>query len=685
MSSDERVSHLRQFTGKAGWLLGGLALAWILFHIVTAGVGTLPNYQQRAVHLGGALFFVFLLYQGRTYAPRLQLLLIDIPCALACLVFLGYVFVNYDAIVMSNWYINETLEKAFGVMLFLLLLEAIRRTLGWLFVGLILFFCAYAYFGPYIPGALGHRGLTLDRMIYVFYMGNNGILGTLMGISATVVTLFLILGALLNASGAGDTFIRIAMRLGGRLRGGAGIVAVIGSAFMGMINGSTVANVTSTGVLTIPLMRRLGFNRNLAGSIEAVASTGGQIMPPIMGPGAFLMAELLGVAYLDVVKAALVPSILFFVALLLGVYLMARRYQLEALPVELIPSRREAFEPLAMAILLVPIGILLFFILQRYTIQTAVFWSLLSIVALMILTALFRRRPPESAASERARKLAGLGNGEAAESVRGQADNTAEERGVGQRFVNVTKATYQGLYNAAVSVVYIAMIIAAAQVMVSVINLTGLGVTLSQVILSIGGDYLFVSLMLTMALAIILGMGMPTPAAYAVGAAVLAPPLLNLGFDRLPSHLFLYFFASVSAITPPVAAGIFAAIAISGGTFFGTARYALILACSLFIMPFLFILNPELTLAGDPLSIVVAVLSALVGIGFLSIAAIGHLWGSMSAVSRLLIGGGAIVMVTPGLLVDLVGVVAIMLGLAMHRFRSVRNLSQIKKKRNGHA
>lgn len=180
---------------------------------------------------------------------------------------------------MTNWFINEAVEKVFGVTLFILLLEAVRRTLGWLFVGLILSFCVYAYFGPYFPGPLGHRGLSLDRMIYVFYMGSNGILGTLMGISATVVALFLILGALLNTSGAGDTFIRIAMRLGGRMRGGSGMVAVIGSAFMGMINGSTVANVASTGVLTIPLMRRLGFNRNLAGSVEAVASTGGQIMP----------------------------------------------------------------------------------------------------------------------------------------------------------------------------------------------------------------------------------------------------------------------------------------------------------------------------------------------------------------------------------------------------------------------
>lgn len=658
MSSDERVTHLRRFSGAAGWVVGGLALAWILFHIVTAGVGTLPNYQQRAVHLGGALFFVFLLYQGHSRFPRLQLILFDLPCALASLVLLGYVFVNYDAIVMSNWYVNETVEKIFGVTLFLLLLEAVRRTLGWMFVGLIVFFCCYAYFGPFLPGPFGHRGLSLERMIYVFYLGNNGLLGTLMGISATVVALFLILGALLNVSGAGDTFIRIAMRLGGRLRGGAGMVAVIGSAFMGMINGSTVANVTSTGVLTIPLMRRLGFNRNLAGSIEAVASTGGQIMPPIMGPGAFLMAELLGVPYLEVVKAALVPSVLFFIALLLGVYLMARRYGLEALPPQLIPSRREAFEPWAMANLLVPIGVLLYFILQHYTIQTAVFWSLMSILALMFLYSLLPQRQSGTHRQELSSELAEL-----------ELPKTHQKKVTASgRLIELLHATQQGLYSAALSVVYIAMIIAAAQVMVSVINLTGLGVTLSQVILSTGGDFIIISLLLTMALAIVLGMGMPTPAAYAVGAAVLAPPLLNLGFERLPSHLFLYFFASVSAITPPVAAGIFAAIAISGGTFLGTARYALILACSLFLLPFLFIISPELTLAGEPLAIVVAVISALLGIGFLSIAVIGQLGERMKPLPRLMVGVGAVVMVAPGLLFDMVGVVSVLLGLMLHRF-----------------
>jgi TRAP transporter 4TM/12TM fusion protein len=671
MSSDERVTHLRTFSGLAGSLIGALALAYVLFHIVTAGLGTLPNFQQRAVHLGGALFFAFLLYQGRTRYPQLQLYLLDIPLALASLVLLGYVFVNYETIVTSNWYTNEPLEKAFGFALFLIVLEAVRRILGWMFVILILVFCGYAYFGPYFPGDLGHRGLSFERMVYVFYLGNNGILGSLMGISATVVTLFLILGALLNSSGAGDTFTRIAMRLGGRLRGGAGMVAVIGSAFMGMINGSTVANVTSTGVLTIPLMRRVGFRRNLAGAIEAVASTGGQIMPPIMGPGAFLMAELLGVPYLEVVKAALVPSLLFFAALLLGVYLMARRYQLAALPAEMIPTWREALNPLALTSLLVPVGVLFWFIIERYTIQTAVFWSIMTILWMMVITALVQRRPIEDQATRLARQAAGLESGADGDDGRPVVAQPAGH-GVGLRLLAMVRSTGQGLYSAAVSVVYIAMIIAAAQIMVSVINLTGLGVTFSQMILAVGNDMRLLSLLLTMALAIILGMGMPTPAAYAVGAAVLAPPLLALGFDRMPSHLFLYFFASVSAITPPVAAGIFAAIAISGGTFWGTARYALVLACSLFIIPFMFIINPVLTLEGAPLEVIAAVASAAVGITFLSIAAIGHLWGAMHALARLPVGIGAVVMVAPGFLLDVVGAVLIGGGLLLHRLQASR-------------
>lgn len=658
MEPEERESGYRKYGGLAGTALAAAAIIWVLFHVYTAGVGTLPNYQQRAVHLGGALALVFLLYSGTKRDSTLLRLLDLIPAALSILV-LGYIVWNYNTIVENTWFTDEPVEKLFGVLLLLLVLEGVRRALGWLFVGMIVAFYLYAYFGNYIPGMLGHRGLSIDRLIYAFYLGENGLLGPLMGISATVVTLFLILGALLNSSGAGQVFILVAMRIGGKVRGGAGMVAVFGSAFMGMVNGSTVANVTSTGVLTIPLMKRLGFKRNLAGAIEAVASTGGQIMPPVMGPGAFLMAELLGIAYLQVVTAALVPSLLFFLALLIGVYLYALKYDLKPLPAELIPSAREAFAPYPMISLLIPIGILIYFIVNQYTIQLAVFWAIIAIVALMLIGVLLRPQTATSKAADRARDVAGLD---------APAPTPLAEPALplGERLSVMVRSVLDGLYEAARGVVFIAMIIAAAQIIVSLINLTGLGITFSQLIVNIGQGHILLSLVLTMIIAIVLGMGMPTPAAYAVGAAVLAPPLINLGFDLLPAHLFLYFFASVSAITPPVAAGVFAAVAISGGTIMGTAAYAMILACSLFLIPFMFIMNPELTLQGNPLDVGLAMVSATIGIIFMSITAIGYCRGPVSWGPRILLALGAVALIDPSWLTDLVGVVLAALGLAWH-------------------
>lgn len=664
MASDERSERIRQIGGTAGWLLAAAAVLWVMFHIITAGVGTLPNFQQRAVHLGGALALAFIFYQGGQRDSPLRLA-IDCLLAIISIAALGYIFINYDAIVESTWFINEQVDRALGVLLFLTVLEAIRRTLGWLFVGLIAIFVLYAFLGPYLPGELAHRGVSFDRLVYSFYLGGMGILGSLMGISATVVALFLILGALLNTSGGGDTFIRIAMRIGGRMRGGAGMVAVIGSAFMGMINGSTVANVTSTGVLTIPLMRRLGFRRDLAGAIEAVASTGGQIMPPIMGPGAFLMAELLGISYLTVVTAALVPSLLFFTALLLGVSLLALRYKLEPLPEEFIPSRREAFAPFMLANLLVPVGILVYFIVNQYTIQLAVFWAIVAVAGTALITAIAQRSPLESIATRRAKETVGLAPNEGPDAPP-ERRASVSNKNPAARVVGLARQCGTSLYSASRSIVYIAMIIAAAQIIVSLINLTGIGVTFSQVIVAVGTDRLILSLILTMVVAIILGMGMPTPAAYAVGAAVLGPPLISLGFETLPAHLFLYFFASVSAITPPVAAGIFAAIAISGGSFLGTARYALVLACSLFLIPFMFIMNPELTLRGDIASIIPALVTALIGIIFVSFAAIGQARGPIGFVPRLLMAAGAFTLIVPDLKTDLIGAATAGLGLLLH-------------------
>ena len=525
-------------------VLLGIAIAWVLFHLAAAGFGLVGSHVLRSVHLGGAIILT-LCFQPLPRPWRWVDLLIIAVVAVATL----YLVVRSDAILLSNWFTYLWPERILGALMFASLIEGVRRALGWGFVALIAVFVGYAVLGPYIPGAFGHRGLSFDRLIFSFYLGSQGASGMLIGISASIVALFLIFGEILNASGAGNTFINIALRIGGSFRGGAGMVAVIGSAFMGMINGSAVANVASTGVLTIPLMRRLGFSRNLAGAIEAVASTGGQFMPPIMGPGAFLMAELLGISYLDVAVAALIPSTLFYIGLLLAVWLFAGKNELQPIPADMIPSRAVAYAPLAMLALLLPIGTLVGLVIARFTVQYAVLFAILIAVALFVVQAVLRRK--ESWAD-------------------------SEKNGP-------TWQLARALDLSARNIAYVGMIIAAAQIIVAVINLTGLGVTLSQIIVSLGQSNLILSLVLTMGVAILLGMGMPTPAAYAVAAAVLGPPLARLGLEMLPAHLFIYYFACLAAITPPVASAVFAACAISRGSVIPTAGHAILLSLSLFL------------------------------------------------------------------------------------------------------
>ncbi|UOA17055.1 TRAP transporter permease [Sulfitobacter dubius] len=609
-------------------VLIGVAIVWVLFHLAAAGFGLVGSHVLRSVHLGGAIILT-ICFQPLAWRWRWVDVLIITAVAVATL----YLVVRSDAILLSNWFTYLWPERILGALMFAGLVEGVRRALGWGFVALVAIFVGYAVLGPYIPGAFGHRGLSFDRLIFSFYLGSQGVAGMLIGISASIVALFLIFGEILNASGAGNTFINIALRIGGSFRGGAGMVAVIGSAFMGMINGSAVANVASTGVLTIPLMRRLGFSRNLAGSIEAVASTGGQFMPPIMGPGAFLMAELLGISYLDVAVAALIPSTLFYIGLLLAVWLFAGKNGLKPIPADMIPSRAVAYAPLAMLALLMPIGMLVGLVIARFTVQYAVLCAILIAVALFVVQAVLRRKPR-------------------------QADPDA---------VSPAWELGRALELSARNIAYVGMIIAAAQIIVAVINLTGLGVTLSQIIVSLGQSNLILSLVLTMGVAILLGMGMPTPAAYAVAAAVLGPPLARLGLETLPSHLFIYYFACLAAITPPVASAVFAACAISRGSVIPTAGHAILLSLSLFLVPYLFVMDPVLLLQGSVPNIILAVVTSMLGVATLTLATIGYLMAPIPVVARIVLGCAALALLVPGWVSDLIGltVAGVVIGLLL--------------------
>lgn len=609
---------------RLGTVVLVLASVWVGIHLLAA-IGLIGSHLLRSLHVGGAILLTLV---ARPLPGPWRA--VDVLLGVATVVPVAYLVVESDRIMMANWFTYLWPERILGLMLFASLMECIRRALGLGFVALVTVFILYAIWGDLIPGALGHRGVSVDRLIFSFYLGTQGVTAMLIGISASVVALFLIFGEFLSAGGAGRTFIDIALRLGGAVRGGAGLVAVIGSAFMGMISGSSVANVASTGVLTISLMRRLGFNRSLSGAIEAVASTGGQFMPPIMGPGAFLMAELLGISYLDVAAAALIPSTLFYIGLLLAVYLLAGREGLRPVPADLIPPRSVAYAPGALITLLVPVGLLVGMVIARYTVQYAVIWALAATIFLMTVNAFVSGRGQPVAKSAR----------------------------------NLGGTLVKGLELSARNIAYIGTIIAAAQLIVAVINLTGFGATLSQIIVSLGQENLVLSLILTMMVAIMLGMGMPTPAAYAVAAAVLAPPLSRLGLEMLPSHLFIYYFACLAAITPPVAAAIFAACAISSGKVLPTAGQAMKLALPLFLIPFLFITDPVLLMDADTVHVVLAFATGVIGVAGLTAASIGYLRSPIHAIARVILAGGALLLLLPGWKSD-IGGLTITIGVAV--------------------
>lgn len=651
----EDEEHLTMGAERRPWLsrlLIAAAACWILFHILVGGLGFVPGYQLRAIHVGGALALVF---AWRPLGKR-ALWPLDLLLAAGAIISSGYLVICYDQIVSSSWFINAPVDRVMGTVMFVCVIEGVRRVLGGFFIGLIAVFVAYAVLGQFIPGMFGHNGFTADRLVYSFYMGNQGVTGMLIGISAGVVALFMIFGEVLTASGGGDTFINVAMRLGGRYRGGAGMVAVIASGFMGMINGSAVANVTSTGVLTIPLMRRLGFGRNLAGAIEAVASTGGQFMPPIMGPGAFLMAELLGISYLTVATAALIPSLLFYFGLLLNVWIFSRARGLQPIPEEMIPSRAVTYAPWAMISLIAPVTILIGMVVSGYTVQLAAFWAIVISSGLVVwhwalarLRASAARRPVAAAGGPDAASTSPAGSGPVATPAPVPVPVPAGA------FAAETAALAALVRRSAGGVAFVAMIILSSQIIVAIINLTGLGVTFSELVVALGEGNIVLSLVLTMLVTFILGMGMPTPAAYAVAAAVLAAPLTRLGFESLPTHLFLYYFACLAAITPPVAAAIFAAISISGGRFLSTAAYSMMLSLGLYIVPFLFIQDPVLIMEGRALDILTASVTAGLGVGVLSFASIGWCRGPLSWGLRLLLCAAAFLMLVPGVVTDLVG------------------------------
>ena len=614
---NEYESQPRQLGARENLVIGVIAIALSVFQLYTSWVGSFDDFVQRSIHIAFVFTILFTTYPSiRRGVRRNEILWIDWTLIILSLICTLWVAFNSDRFFESPTEPN-TIDLILGTFMILLVLEGARRVLGPALpiIGIILIF--YAMLGPYIPGRFMHRGFSFEIFIANLYTNNLGLWGFVTGISATVIAGFLIFGVLLEKTEGGKIFVKLAMYLAGKSHGGPAKVSCFSSALFGTISGSAVANVVVDGVFNIPLMKRLGYKKAFAAAVEATASTGGQVLPPIMGAGAFVMAEILAIPYKQIAIAAAIPAGLFYLGCLSGIHFEAQRLDLKPLPSEMIPSFRKDILPGSLSFIL-PVLALIYLLANNYSPSLSIFYSILIAVGWYIITA--RNR------------------------------NTLRER---------IKLVIASLDAGGRAIVMVAALCICAQLIVSLFNTTGLGVKVSELIIDWGQGDMFITLILAMILCLILGMGVPTTAAYVLAVSVAGPALISLGSQPLSSHLFIFYFAIISAITPPVCAAVYVSSAIAGSNWWKTAWIACRLGLSGFIIPFMFFYAPTLLCFGDLFIIVVNSTTAAIGVGALSAGVMGFLVKKCSLIERLFLVVSAFLMIDPGYLTDIVGLVII--------------------------
>jgi len=550
-------------------VLGGLT---IFFHLWLIFSGLVPNLISRPLHMALALPWA-LVFIATTKFSRIS------GAILAALGIFSTLWVAFNQSMLSDQYgfIANDFQTFIAISLLVVVLEMARRSIGWPLPLVAVTALAYGLFGQYIPGEFGYPGIPLQSFLGTLTIAEGGIWGKLTGISVSIVAIFVIFGAVLNAGEAGQGFMNVAAAAAGRLKGGAAKVSVISSALFGSISGSASANVASTGAITLPAMTKLGYPRALAAAVEAVASSGGQIMPPLMGAGAFVMVELTGVPYTGIMAAAFLPALLFFTAVWVGINAFSERYDLKGLPADQRPGARDVL--ITSAFFFVPFSVLLWaMFIGKFTPQYAASVAILAAAALLVFDSRL----------------------------------TLDWRRTVERLQQVC-------LNAGKQVAMIASIILCASIIIGVLGMTGLGIKITSLILSGSGGQLWPALLLTAFACLILGMEVPTTAAYIISVAVAGPALINLGLEPLQAHLFVFWFALLSTITPPVCGAVFIAAGMVGENWLKVAGAAMALGLGLYLIPLGMIANPELIkLASQPLAAIVAAIKVGVGLSLVS-------------------------------------------------------------------
>ena len=596
-----------------------VAVGMALYHLWVAFAGPPSPFVMRGLHVGLALFLLFLTRPARGAAGE-RTPWYDIVLALAALGVALYPAIEQDYIYSRFIYVEDIrlADWVLGLLFIALILEGTRRLLGPVLPLTALAFLVYGF-----AFASTDDAVVLEQL----YITTEGIFGIPVAVSATYMVLFIIFGAFVERIGIGQLFMDFAVSLTGRSSGGPAKVACVTSGLFGAVSGSAVANVMTTGTFSIPLMQRIGFRPAFAGAVEAVASTGGQIMPPIMGAAAFVMAEYLGVGYLTVAGYALIPAVLYYWALFAAVHFEAKRRGMQGLSREECPRLRDVLRERGH--LFLPLAVIIGVLLMGYSAP----YSALCGVASVLPTAMLRKSTRSAV-----------------------------------NLANIVKALETGIRN----VLPIASACACAGIVVGVIDITGLGINFSNFVIQAAQDQLFIALALTMIAGIILGMGMPTTPAYIVQVALLVPALVSLGVAVEAAHLFVFYFAILSAITPPVAMAVYAACGLARSNLVDTSIAAVRLGATGYIVPFMFVYAPALLGIGDGWWVAMAVVTAMAGVTCLAAALHAYLFGPLSVWMRFGLLAAAGLMIKPGLLTDAVGGAALALVLAVQVLRRTR-------------
>ncbi|WP_053218220.1 TRAP transporter permease [Virgibacillus senegalensis] len=578
-----------------------IAVCASLFHIYLGLTGVLESYKMRGLHLAFLLPISFLLYPLAKSKRNNVTLLVDFILFILSTISILYLSVfEYDRIITRMAYVESLtpLDLMVGIALILCILEATRRIIGWSMVIVSLAAIVYALYGNLLSGPLAHTGVSFDRLIEQLAFTTEGIFGIPLAASATFIFLFVLFGVFLEKSGVGQFFIDFSYALTGRSRGGPAKMSVLASGLMGSISGSSTANVTSTGAYTIPLMKKVGYKPSFAGGIEAAASTGGQILPPVMGAASFLLAEFVGLSYTSVIIAALIPAVLYFLSVGFVVHFQAVKMDIKGLPKADVPK-------------------------WSYVLKNAH----LSIPLFVIIVALFLGYTPYLAALVALASVVIVG-----------AVKKATRMSLKQIVVTLSEG--------AKATIMIAVTCAAAGIIIGVASQTGIGIAFTSTVIGLAQGHFFVILPLVMIASIILGMGVPTSAAYIMVAAIAVPALVELNVSVLAAHLFALYFGVFSGITPPVAISSYAAAGIAGAKPMQTSLMAFKIAIPAFIIPYIFVFHNELLLQGEWYDIVYAVMTALIGIITLSASIVGCYLRRMNWLERLALFSASLGMIS---------------------------------------